>query len=278
MACFFLSGCNNSPYPDYSRLNSGLYMNLIEIGDKNENITTGDYITADISYRKMNDSLFFKARRRFTPGESPYKGSLNEGLFHLSEEDSAGFILKTKNFFHNTLNINPPGFMEEEEYMKINIRVLDVQSSEEYEEEKQLFLSWAREFRLSELDIISKYLKDNKIEIEPEPNGIYFLSHEEGNGPKVEKGKHIWIHYEGKFLNGKFVDSSKKRNTPLDFIYGNEMYLIEGLNYAVGEMREGGTAMILIPSELGFGSLGSVKGVVPPYTAMIYLVEVLTVD
>ncbi len=270
--------CDFSKYPDYSKLESDLYINLIEIGEKNERINLGDFIYLDIIYLTMDDSVFFKARRMFKLEDSPYEGSVNAAFMQLSEGDSANLIIDVKKFFTYTLHRDVPGFLEEEENMKINLRIKNVQTPGEYEKEKVLFLKWAKEFHLSEIDLITGYLRDNKIDIEPEPNGIYFLSWEKGEGPPVEKGKHIWLHYEGKFLNGKFVDSSKKRNTPLDFIYGNEMYLIKGLEYAVGKMHEGGKAMVLIPSELGFGASGSALGVVPPYTAMIYVVEVLRVE
>lgn len=270
--------CDFTPYPGYSKLESDLYIDLIEIGEKNEQINFGDFIHLDIIYRTMDDSVFFKAKRMFKLEKSPYEGSLNAAFLNLSEGDSAGLIIDVKNFFTYTLHRDVPDFLEEEKNMKINLRINNVQTPEEYEKEKALFLKWAKEFHLSEIDLITVYLRDNKIDIEPEPNGIYFLSREKGDGPPVDKGKHIWIHYEGKFLNGKFVDSSKKRNVPLDFIYGNEMYLIKGLEYAVGKMHEGGKAMVLIPSELGFGASGSALGIVPPYTAMIYVVEVLRVE
>lgn len=253
-------------------------MNLIEIGEEKNDIEPGDYLTVDLTYVSMEDSVFFKARRIFKLEDSPYKGSFNQGLMYLSEGDSASFILNANDFFDQTLNRPLPRFLDNSADLKINVRILNAQSPEEYEKEKALFLSWAKEFRLSEMDIITNYLSDNKIDIPSEPNGIYFLSRESGDGPPVEVGKHIWIHYEGKFLNGKFVDSSKARNAPLDFIYGNDMYVIEGLDYAVGRMREGGKAVILIPSGLGFGSSGSARGIVPPFTAMIYMVEVLKVE
>ncbi|MFW5645136.1 MAG: FKBP-type peptidyl-prolyl cis-trans isomerase [Bacteroidota bacterium] len=252
-------------------------MNLIEIGEEEKPANTGDFILLDINYATMDDSVFFKARRMLKLESSPYEGSVNTALMQLSKGDSAALILNAEKFFNYTLGREIPDFLKEEEKIKINVRIQNVQTPEDFEKEKAMFLKWVEEFQLSEIDRISRYLNENQIDIELESNGIYFLSWEKGTGPPVEKGKHIWIHYEGKFLNGEFIDSSKRRNVPLDFIYGNEMYLIKGLEYAVGRMREGGKAMVLIPSELGFGPSGSAFGIVPPYTAMIYLIEVIKV-
>jgi FKBP-type peptidyl-prolyl cis-trans isomerase len=273
-----LTACNISPHPDYSRLKGDLYFRLIEIGEGNARISPGEIVSVDINYKTMEDSVFFRAHRRFILEESPYPGSVNDGFMALTEGDSASFILQTDNFFKYTLKREVPPFLKYEEKLKVNVRIKEVQTAEEYEKEKEMFLLWAKEFRMSEMDLIRDYLEKNKLEAEAESNGIYFLSREIGSGSEVKRGKHIWIHYEGKFLNGKFVDSSKKRQEPLDFVYGKDMYLIEGLDYAIGQMREGGKAVVLIPSELGFGASGSVAGIVPPFTAMIYLVEILKVE
>lgn len=271
------TGCYFSPYPGYSRLNKDFYYKLIEIGENTIKPAPGNYITTHLRYCNLRDSIFFEGTRKFMLDDSGATGLFTQGIQLMSEGDSASFIISIQDFFGKTLQSEIPGFLDSEEYLIINVRILEIQTAENYLKEKDLFLEWVREFRLSEYDIIQKYLTENKIDIEPEPNGIYFLSYTKGEGPPVKKGKLVTIHYEGKFLNGKFVDSTRKRDVPLDFIYGQEMFLIEGLDYAVGQMNEGGRAVVLIPSGQAFGPSGSYKGIIPPFTALIYEIEVLNV-
>ncbi len=75
-----------------------------------------------------------------------------------------------------------------------------------------------------------------------------------GTGVEVTDGKKVSVQYRGKLTNGTEFDSSYSRNSqPLEFTVGaGEM--IPGFDYGVKGMKVGGTRMITIPPELGYGS------------------------
>lgn len=56
------------------------------------------------------------------------------------------------------------------------------------------------------------------------------------------------------------------------------MFLIAGLEEALGRMYEHEKALIIVPSNLAFGSYGTADNIVPPYTTLIYEVEVIKVE
>jgi FKBP-type peptidyl-prolyl cis-trans isomerase len=85
------------------------------------------------------------------------------------------------------------------------------------------------------------------------------------------------IHYEGYFLNGKFFDSTHRRNEPLQFVYGHQWQVIGGMEKAIGKMHQGDKALVIIPSELAFGADGSVGGIVPPFTPVVFEIELINV-
>jgi len=275
---FLIQSCNFSPYPDYRRVGNGVYMSLIELGDGPDFKEGTFYISMNVSYSQLNDSIFFMAVRKFRFDRDERKDEFSVGLTGLQEGDSASFIVDTEDFFNTTLNREVPDYLLKDDRIRVDLRILSVQAEKEYIREKELFLEWFREFSSSEDAIISSYLQTYELDIEPEPEGIYFLSRQKGSGTPVQTGKQVWVHYEGRFLNGKFVDSSRHLNRPLDYTYGQEMILIDGLNAAVGKMREGGKAVVLIPSEFGFGAKGSAACIVPPYTSMIYELEIIRVE
>jgi FKBP-type peptidyl-prolyl cis-trans isomerase len=99
----------------------------------------------------------------------------------------------------------------------------------------------------------------------------------EGIGEKVFMGDTLIVHFEGKFFNGKFFDSTKRRNSPFQFVYGKKWQIIEGLEEAIGRMVEGEKSLFIIPSQLGFGETGSSTGIIPPYTSTLFEVELLEV-
>lgn len=273
-----LFSCHTSPYEGYTSPGADLYYKLIIPGENETDIQPGNYLLASISYSTLQDSLFFYGTRKFQLGVSSYPGSFSQALCLLREGDSASFILNAENFFHKTLERDLPGFLKEDKKMKLNVRILDIQSKEEFEQEKELFINWARDFHFEEEKRMENYLKANRIYADPEPEGFFILEHIRGEGKRIRKGSYIAIHYEGSRLDGKIIDGTRRSNSPLDFRYGSEMMVIEGINLALGKMYEGSKATLLIPSSLAFGSQGSTGGVVPPFTPLIYKIEVLKVD
>ena len=75
------------------------------------------------------------------------------------------------------------------------------------------------------------------------------------------------VDYEGCFLNGRVFEKSR---TDFELIYGIPDQMVKGLNYVMGQLNEGQTAKIILPSALAFGENGSSNGTVPPYTPVLY--------
>ena len=64
---------------------------------------------------------------------------------------------------------------------------------------------------------------------------------------------------------------------PLVLKIGDPGQIIKGMDIGLRLMKEGGKAKIIIPSQLGFGDKGSSTGIVPPYTSLIYDVELINI-
>ena len=88
-----------------------------------------------------------------------------------------------------------------------------------------------------------------------------------------KKGKKIKLFYKGYFLDGTLVDYTPN-NWAFEFTYGQEGQLIEGLQLALRKLKKGEKAKIILPSQLAFGSEGSSNGTVPPYTPLVYQIEI----
>jgi len=271
-----LYSCQNK-FPEYSKTKNGIYIQLQEIGDDTVRVKPGDFITAEIAYRTTADSVFFRGNRKFEVGVSKFPGSIEECFAMLSKDDKASFIISADSFFVKTLNHKLPRFLAKGSDMKVEIKILDIQTAEDYQREKINFLKWIEEFDAYEKAILRQYITKQKIDVKPSASGLYYIRLKKGEGAKVECGKVVEIDYEGRFLNGKFFDSTKKRKEPQTFVYGTEMQLIPALNEALAMMREGEKAMIIAPSELAWGSEGSSLDIVPPYTTTIFEIEVRSV-
>ncbi len=278
LTILFMSACNNNPYPGYSPESGGdFYYKLLMFGDNRSKPAPGDYITADIAYQTMNDSVFFRGKRTFQLAQSEFDGSIEDCFMMMAEDDSASFIISADSLFQRTLNAQLPSFIPENSNMKVGIRMHMIRSEAEYKREKEEFLAWIEDFGEYEQTVLRHFIEEQKVDIEPTASGMYFIPLKEGNGRKVKKGDIVTVNYEGKFLNGEFFDSTVKRNQPFEFVYGTEWQVIEGMEEAIGLMREGDKAIIILPSELAWGADGSSTGIIPPFTSVIYELELLDV-
>lgn len=266
-----------SKYPGYSKKKSGIYYKLLKFGESEKKATPGDYLTVDIIYKTIADSIFFEGRRKLQIKEPRFKGSIDECFLLLSEDEKASFIISANDFFTKTLETTLPAFINIDDHMVVDIDVVDIQTENEYYKEKEAFLHWIEDFGEYEQVILRQYVENERIGIEPTTSGLYHLILTEGIGEKVYIGDTITVHYEGKFLNGKFFDSTKRRNSPFQFVYGRKWQVINGLEEAIGRMVEGEKALFILPSQIGFGETGSSTGIIPPYTSTLFEVELLEV-
>jgi len=267
-----------SKYPEFTELGNGTWYRLHKIGENSVKPNPGDYITVNLAYTTMNDSTFFRGTRKLQIDTPAYEGSVDACLALMAEGDSATFILRADDFFSKTLKTSLPEFIPADGSVKINTGMQNIQTREDYEREKEAFLTWIEDFGDYEKVVLKQFISSEKPGISPLPSGIYYVNLRPGKGKKVEVGDTLTINYEGRFLNGRFFDSTLKRHQPFQFVYGTEWQVIKGLEEAVGMMREGERSLFIFPSELGFGNTGSSTGVIPPFTSLIFEVEILKVS
>ncbi|MBN1597416.1 MAG: FKBP-type peptidyl-prolyl cis-trans isomerase [Bacteroidales bacterium] len=274
-----LTACTKeSKYAGYNESPKGFHYKLLSIGESDEKIKEGDFVTADISYLTLKDSVFFEGRRKINLVQPAYTGAIEDCFKMLRNNESASFILTAEPFFKNTLQSDLPPFLKEDDDFKVNITVIDIQTEDEFEKEKQAFLNWINDFGDFEKVILEQFINEEKINASPSSSGLIMLPLVKGNEKTIEPGDTITINYEGRFLNGKFFDSTVRRNQPFQFIYGTEWQVIKGLEEGLGKMHEGEKALFILPSELAFGQEGSSTGIIPPFTSLIFEVEIVQIS
>jgi FKBP-type peptidyl-prolyl cis-trans isomerase len=272
----FLASCNLfTKYNGFSKTKSGIYYKLHKIGEEVKPPVSGNYVTINVKYTTENDSVFFAGQRTFQLTEPEFKGSIDECFLMLSAGDSATFIIDAFNFFTKTLQTKLPRFINDGDKLKVELRIDEIRTEEQYQKDKEDFLTWIEDFGEYEKSVLARFITQENIDVEPMENGMYFIVLHEGTGKPVEAGDLVKVNYEGRFLNGKFFDSTTKRNQPFEFVFGSEMQVIGGLEEAIGRMREGEKALIILPSELAWGEKGSSTGIIPPFKSVIYELELL---
>jgi FKBP-type peptidyl-prolyl cis-trans isomerase FkpA len=103
-----------------------------------------------------------------------------------------------------------------------------------------------------------------------------------GTGDEATAGRRVRVHYTGWLHDpaaenhrGRKFDSSKDRGQPFSFSLGRGE-VIPGWDEGVAGMKVGGTRVLTIPADLGYGARGA-GGVIPPNATLVFEVDLLAV-
>ena len=103
-----------------------------------------------------------------------------------------------------------------------------------------------------------------------------------GAGAVAANGNTLTIHYTGWLYSGT---AANFRGAQFDTSVGKQPFqfklgvgsVIAGFDQGLVGMRVGGTRVLIIPSALGYGATG-VAGLIPPNSALVFSVELLSVQ
>jgi len=131
--------------------------------------------------------------------------------------------------------------------------------------------------------LLSEYL-DNLVtqnyDIDTTDLGVYYVMIEEGDSiiQYPQTGDTLVVGYSGYFINGSLFDTSDfhSEDGKYKFILG-ETSMIEGWNDGIKKINKGATMQLIIPSDYAYGSQGGGGGVIPPYSTVIFVIQVFDI-
>ncbi len=281
--CIIICSCGENKFPDFTKTSKGLYYKLVDVGEGNKKAKPNDYVTAQIIIKSEKDSVLYDTRTIGLDGSETFllasplhEKDYREGFQYLSEGDSAIFITDAYTLYMKTLHTIIPNGMNLETPIYVHARVLRIRTPEEHKQDMLAEKEKLEQGEFEEKKILDKYLADSAITAELISNGMYYIKLQQGKGLTPDSGRVALLNYRGSFLNGRCFDFYD--NQPFEYMVGQEKQLIKGLEIGVRRMREGEKAKFIIPSHLAFGSSGSSTGIVPPFTTVVYEVELLKVQ
>ena len=135
-----------------------------------------------------------------------------------------------------------------------------------------------------EANLIKEWLAamtTKKNDIDTTVTGIYYIvdTTKVGTGPTVIAGNSVTVKYTGMFLDGTVFDASVYHNQEGTMVYEHKTDpLIQGWEEGIEVLNKGAGAAFLIPSAKGYGATGSYDGTIPPYTPLIFIIEVIDIQ
>lgn len=110
----------------------------------------------------------------------------------------------------------------------------------------------------------------------PPPKQLVIKEIEEGSGAAAEPGDEVTVQYVGAGYRSKEeFDSSWSRNEPFTFSLGSGLVIL-GWDEGVKGMKVGGRRELLIPSQLGYGHVGSLPAIGHD-EALVFVIDLLAV-
>lgn len=281
LAGFFLTSCSQSSrHPGFKKTSTGLYYKFYhKSGDTTQPKLT-EYAMVEMVYG-IADSVLFDSRNlpasqrpmKIPIIKSIYKGDIYEGLEMMHVGDSAVFQSNADSVFKKLFRIRKlPSFVDSTKDVYFAIKLVGVKTPQQLQAEDS-----ARMLKLQNDESKEReaYLKKNNITVKPTQDGLYFVPEKPGKGPHPKVGDKVSVHYTGYLLNGKKFDSSRDRGKPFEFTLGKHQ-VIPGWDEGVAMLRKGGTAKLIIPSSLGYGTRN--MGPIPPFSTLVFDVELVNIQ
>ena len=107
------------------------------------------------------------------------------------------------------------------------------------------------------------------------PSGVQYKVITQGNGAKPSATDKVTVHYHGTLIDGTIFDSSVERNQPVELSLNQ---VIRGWTEAMQLMPVGSKWILYIPSELAYGENPRPGGIIEPYSALIFEVELISIN
>ncbi|MFA6125964.1 MAG: FKBP-type peptidyl-prolyl cis-trans isomerase [Bacteroidales bacterium] len=116
---------------------------------------------------------------------------------------------------------------------------------------------------------IGDYKTAHNITAEPLASGLYYIETRTGTGATPAYGAKVRVKYTGTFTDGTVFDSGT-----YDFLLGLGR-VIKGWDEGISYMKEGGKAILIVPSDLAYGPNGYSD--IPGYTPLVFDVELIDI-
>ena len=132
----------------------------------------------------------------------------------------------------------------------------------------------ATKYEKEEAAAIEGYLASNSnLNFIIQPSGLYYLELEAGTGRQAITSDTAAVIYTGSLIDGSVFDTNVGSDLLIRPV--NEGLLIPGFDEGITLMKEGGKALLLIPSKLAYGTQGFYG--IPGYSPLLFNIELVQV-
>lgn len=266
-----LSAISCRKYSGFKRDSSGYYYRYFSCNENNEQPQIGDFVVVNMGLR-TKDSIFSPMTQNSMLIDNLYKGDIYCALRNMHLGDSATFIFDGPQFYEEFLSMGKYPFGKKPIYVDVKLlKIMSKQNLEKAEERYQEYKNWIHHLEDS---LIMDYVTENRIN--EKYQGLRFTWNKHGTGPKAMKNQTVQILYCGRRLDNSVFDNRMDSENPLIFELGKDQ-VARGIDIIVQNMSEGDRVTVVLPSSYAFGEKGFQDFQIPPYTPVVYDIELVRI-
>lgn len=273
-----LGACNN-----YSKTESGLRYRILYKSPNKDLPKIGEYLQCYYSITNSEDSviysIFGKTPDRIQLVSATHKGGdIMEALSILSEGDSAQFLINADSFYLKSRMENElPSYIKPGTDLKFIIK-MDKRLTK-YQVDSLVNIEKLARWN-DEIKNIMTYVRKQGLEMQLDSGTgirVQYIKTMPDTAKKIVEGSVAQFHFIGKLMDGTEFYNSYTMGQPQAVSVVRERFEPKGMYEMLTRMREGEKAIFILPYDLAFGAKG-IDGMIPPYSTLIYEINILKVQ
>ena len=275
LAMMLFAACTQK-FPGYKKTEDGLYYKFYSHNPTAQKPQQTDVLRVAITcylgdsiyydFQSTESQVYAQLREPFFPAD------LNEAYAMMNLGDSASFYIKADSVAIVYYEKDPESVgLKADDYFRYEVKLLEIKSMEEFQEEIERIDKAMRERSAKEL---AEYAEANLKGVSPDEYGIYIVPMEAGKGRCPVKGERVELDFSASLLNGQFLGSTYDSPDKFSFVLG-EGFSIKGWDTVVPKMRLGERVTAVIPFDMAYGEHS--VGAIPAYSNLVYDIKLLKI-
>jgi FKBP-type peptidyl-prolyl cis-trans isomerase len=251
---------------------------ILDLSDSDVRLKDKDLILSNLIVKAPNDSILFSSEYGTKKYDIiKFKANSSWDFYNqissIREGDSIELKLNATSFYQNMFGADLPLFLNYDDSVRVNMRILKIYPAD-YREFALNKLT--DEMEMEELRQFSKFVRGED-GYKPVAGGVFVKTISKGDY-QLSFGKLFEMRYGVYFLDGTQVFDNRSKETADAYVYGQKGMFITGLENALKNCSYNDELEVLIHSSEAFGETGSLNGVVPPYTSLIFKLKILPLN
>lgn len=274
LAFLLLLSCDRSPLDGAKRIAPGTYWKLQVLGEGARHPNDSDSVLVRVRIARLGEEpgSLFSTERWFGMDHdaAPIFERLRTG-------DSASLAMEAARVPWTALGAVAPTMKVDSPWVALELGLRGIRSHAESREVAAALL--ASRDHAHEDSTLARFFQASTVPWRNYGEVRYTIDGARGKGAPVRSGQLVTFHYTARFLDtGRVFDDTRKGGAPITWRLGDPEQVMKGLEIAAHLMRLGDQGRFVFPSAVAFGPRGSSSGIIPPWTPVLYDIEVVGVE